>query len=87
MFQSWKEAIEKNKAFRALMTDSSKTFDCLNPDLLIANLHANLIKLPAKNKVNSKMPSFDEYARPELSENRNFNTRNAFSEKIILIAN
>ena len=40
MFESWKEAIDNNKAFGALMTDLSKAFDYLSHNLLIAKLHA-----------------------------------------------
>ena len=40
MLEIWKEATENNKAFRALLTDHSKTFDCFSHDLLIAKLHA-----------------------------------------------
>ena len=40
MFEVWKEATDNNKAFRALLTDLSKVFDCLSRDLLVAKLHA-----------------------------------------------
>ena len=40
MFEIWKGATDNNKAFRALLTDLSKAFDCLSHDLLIAKLHA-----------------------------------------------
>ena len=40
MLETWKEATDNNKAFGALLTDLSKSFDCLSHDLLIAKLHA-----------------------------------------------
>ena len=40
MLETWKEATNSNKAFRALLTDLLKAFDCLSNDLLIAKLHA-----------------------------------------------
>ena len=40
MLETWKQATDNNKAFGALLTDLSKTFDCLSHDLLIAKLHA-----------------------------------------------
>ena len=39
MLESWKEGVDKNEAFGALMTDLSKAFDCLSHDFLTAKLH------------------------------------------------
>ena len=45
MLESRKEAVDKNKAFGALMTDLSKAFHWRSHDLLIAKLHAYGIDL------------------------------------------
>ena len=37
MIEKWKEAVDKDQSFGALLTDLSKAFDCLSHDLLIAN--------------------------------------------------
>ena len=51
MLESWKETVDKNHAFGALMTDLSKAYDCpLVTNLLIAKLHVyriNLLSLKA----------------------------------------
>ena len=36
MTEKWKESVNNGGAFGALMTDLSKAFDCLLPELLIA---------------------------------------------------
>ena len=40
MLEKWKSAVDNKKVFGALLTDLSKTFDCLSHDLLIAKLNA-----------------------------------------------
>ena len=40
MIEKWKEAVDKDKYFGALLTDLPKSFDCLSHDLLIAKLHS-----------------------------------------------
>ena len=38
MLEKWKRAVDNNKVFGALLTDLSKSFDCISHDLLIAKL-------------------------------------------------
>ena len=40
MLEKWRESIDNEGCFGALLTDLSKAFDCLLHDLLIAKLHA-----------------------------------------------
>ena len=40
MIEKCKESVDNGGAFRALMTNLSKTFDCLHHELLIAKLYA-----------------------------------------------
>ena len=47
MIDKWKRAVNSNNVFVAILTDLSKTFDCICPDLLLAKLHAHGLSLPA----------------------------------------
>ena len=40
MLETWKKALDEKGYARAILTDLSKAFDCLNHDLLIAKLNA-----------------------------------------------
>ena len=40
MLEKWKRSIDNGKSFGALLTDLSKSFDCLDHELLIAKLNA-----------------------------------------------
>ena len=39
LIETWKKHIDNKESFRALLTDLSKAFDCVNHELLIAKLH------------------------------------------------
>ena len=47
LLEKWKTAIDNGKVFGDLLTNLSKTFDCLNYKLLIAKLNAHGFTLPA----------------------------------------
>ena len=53
MLEKLKNAVDKRKCFRALLTDLSKVFDCLSQELLIAKLHAYGFNLPALRLIQS----------------------------------
>ena len=53
LLKKWKSAIDKGKSFGALLTDLSKTFDCLSHELLLAELHACGFSIAALRLIHS----------------------------------
>ena len=53
MLEKWKNAVDTEKIFGALLTDLSKAFDSLSHDLLITKLNAYGFSLPALKLVHS----------------------------------
>ena len=47
MIEKWRKSLDAGSAFGALLTDLSKTFDCLSHELLIAKLHASGVEIPS----------------------------------------
>ena len=52
MLETWKRSVDKGKVFGALLTDLSKAFDCLDHELLTAELKAYDFNLPALRFIN-----------------------------------
>ena len=55
MLEKWKYADDNKKVLGALLTDLSKTFDCICHDLLIAKLNAYGLLLPALKLVHNSL--------------------------------
>ena len=53
ILEHWRSAVDKGKAFGALLIDLSKTFDCLSHELIIAKLNAYGFSLAALKLVQS----------------------------------
>ena len=47
MLEKWKNVVDKGKVFGTLLTNLSKAFDCLPHELIIAELNAYGLNLPA----------------------------------------
>ena len=55
MLEKCKRSVDEDKVFGALLTDLSKAFDCLDYELLIANLNAYGFSLPALRLINDDL--------------------------------
>ena len=53
MIEKWKETVDNGNVFGALITDLSKTSDCLANDLIIANLNSYGFNLTALNLIHN----------------------------------
>ena len=55
MLEKWKRPVDRGKAFDALLTDLSKTFGCLDHELLMAKLNAYGLNLPTLRLIHDYM--------------------------------
>ena len=53
MIEKWRKFLDAGGAFGALLTDFSKTFNCLAHELLIAKLHAYGVDVPSLKLLHS----------------------------------
>ena len=53
MIEKWRESLDQGSAYGALLTDLSKTFDCLPHELIIAKLHAYGVDMASFKLINS----------------------------------
>ena len=53
MLEKWRSAVDNKKTLWGLLTDLSKTFDCLSHERLLAKLHAYRFSIPALKLVYS----------------------------------
>ena len=76
MLERWKNAVEKDKCFGALLTDWSTAFDCRSRELLIAKLDAYDFDLPALKPIQSylsnRMSIFVLYSQSQLCQSQKF---------------
>ena len=47
LIETWKKYLDNKESFGALLTELSKAFECVNPELLIATLHAYGLDSPS----------------------------------------
>ena len=61
MLEIWNGATDNNKVFGALLTDLSKTFDCVCHDLLIAKLYAYTFDIDALKITKNALKTLQNY--------------------------
>ena len=63
MLEKGKRSVDGGKNFGVLLTDLSKTFDCLDHELLIAKLNAHGFSLPALELINNYLSNRRQQTR------------------------
>ena len=53
VIEKWKKAVDNGRVFGALLTDLSKSFDCLSHDLIISKLNSYRFNLTALNPIHN----------------------------------
>ena len=55
IIKKWEKCVDKGKRFGAILTDLSKTFDCLPHNLIIAKLNACGFSLSASDLIHKRL--------------------------------
>ena len=63
MIEKWKSVVDKAKYFGALLTDLSKTFDCISYELILAKLYAYGFSLRALRLIHSYLTNRKQKTR------------------------
>ena len=80
IIEKWKEAVDKDQTFGALLTDLSKAFDCLSHDLLIAKLHFYGISLASLKLLTDYLTNRKQRTKVETSYSSWKDIKHGFSQ-------
>ena len=67
MLDNWKRAVDNGKLYELLLTDLSKTLDCLSHELLITKLHAFGFSFAALRLLHSCLTNRKQRTKIDLS--------------------
>ena len=67
MIRKWKEAVDKYQYFRALLTDLSKSPDCISHEFLITKLHSYGIFLASLKLITDCLKNRTQISKSEIS--------------------